>query len=117
MAASLDEDNGGNNRPPERQVELYWGTMNLVLGSLAGARPEWLHTIALPAWYPRYAGLQARETMPQTPEQRQALTRALRADILYLLNMVDQSSDAGLKSLPEVQALRRAKEELTCDDL
>ncbi len=87
------------------------GTMHRALETLAVTDPEWLRQIALPYWYDRY---NRKRRLPITLfSDEKWNTRALQiaADIKYLLGEIDNSHDAGLASLREIQEIRHVWEE------
>jgi hypothetical protein len=93
------------------QCVLYFGAMNLALGVLANTQPTWLSAVILPVWYPRYAGLHSRLSIPRGSQQCQSFINIIRADILYLVDMIEKSGDESLSSIPEIADLRKLKEE------
>jgi hypothetical protein len=100
-----------NLRRLNLQYELYFGAMSLALGALANERPAWLHAVSLPIWYSRYAGLYTRFSVPKRLKNCYTYINVIRADIFYLLEMIEKSGDEGLLSIPEVATLKKIKEE------
>jgi hypothetical protein len=94
------------------QCVLYFGAMNLALGALANTQPAWLSAIILPVWYPRYAGLHSRLSIPRGFQQCQLFINTISEDILYLMEMIEKSGDESLISIPEIANLRKIQEVL-----
>jgi len=77
------------------------------LETLAAVRPDWLRKFALPHWYQHYNPQGSVGLLPGDETEQYAMIRALRGDIVYLLNAVDESGQEDLKSLSELETLHR----------
>ncbi len=106
MASYKIEENNDDYCEQFLQFELYYDAMSQALGALANKQPEWLHSVIIPIWYPRYAGVRTRFLIPKTPRQCQSLIKVVRKDILYLLDKIDSTGDESLTSVPEIFYLR-----------
>jgi hypothetical protein len=80
-------------------------SMRNVLQALATCYPEWLRRTSLPYWYTRYEEAQRHTDLTMSMEQQKALAEAIGADIVYLLEAIQQSNNPGLVGLNEAQEL------------
>jgi transposase len=88
------------------RVEEIVGAMNLALEALASNQPDWLRMTSLPHWYERYDRTPLTHYLSASREKQEALVQAIRADISYLLQAIEQADAPDLALLPEVQVLR-----------
>lgn len=90
------------------RLELIAETMRLALEALATYRPQWVRSIALPAWYERYNRVLNSFHLPRAREKREALEQAIGQDGFYLLAAVARAdAPDGAAHLPEVAVLRQ----------
>lgn len=81
--------------------------MHRALEALAVANPEWLRQVTLPYWYDRYNRNRRENLHPSTDQEWMNRATQIAEDIYYLLGEIDQSHDAGLNTLLEIQEIRR----------
>ncbi len=90
------------------RLERVGETLRATLNELATVAPEWLQTVAPPAWYERYSRPVENYRLPKTEAARQALAATIGADGQHLLSAVDAAAQQPeLAQLPAVQILRQ----------
>lgn len=90
------------------RVEVVDETMRHALNSLATIAPDWLRSVAQPAWLERYARRASDRGLPAGPDARAALALTIGAHGDALLTTVyADSAPAWLREVPAVQTLRR----------
>lgn len=70
-------------------LELVAETLRATLNDLAAVVPDWLRTIAQPAWFERYARRIEDYTLPRSQEKREALALDIGVDGFLLLDALD----------------------------
>jgi transposase len=89
------------------RLERVGETMRAALNELAAVAPEWLQTVAPPAWCERYGRPVENYRLPKTEAGRQNLAATIGADGQHLLGAVDAATQQPeLAQLPTVQVLR-----------
>ncbi|MFZ0254993.1 MAG: transposase [Gammaproteobacteria bacterium] len=90
------------------RLERVGETLRAALNSVAMVAPDWLQTLAPPAWYERYSRRIENYHLPKTDAARQALAATIGADGKRLLKAIDAATEHGwLGKIPAVQTLRR----------
>jgi transposase len=90
------------------RLERVGETLRAALNSVAGVAPDWIQTLAPPAWYERYGRRIENYHLPKSDAARQALAATIGADGQWLLKAVDTAAEYGwLGKVPAVQTLRR----------
>jgi len=90
------------------RLELLAETLRAALNAIAGVAPDWLRTLAPPAWHERYDRRVEDRRLPKTEPQRDAYVAQVGADGFLLLDAID-GADAppAIAALPAVAVLRR----------
>jgi transposase len=90
------------------RLERVGETLRAALNELAAAAPEWLKTVAPPAWYERYGRRVENYRLPKAEAARQALAAEIGADGQHLLAALDAATARPeLARLPAVAVLRQ----------
>ncbi len=90
------------------RLALVRETLRHTLNDLARVAPDWLLTVAEPAWVARYEQRSENERLPKKPGEREELTRTIGRDGSQLLTALDApTAPAWLREIPAVQVLRR----------
>jgi transposase len=88
-------------------LELVAETLRATLDDLAAVVPDWVRTIAQPAWFDRYAHRIEDYRLPKSREKREALSLEIGTDGFFLLDALDDASaPAAARAVPMVQTLR-----------
>ena len=83
------------------RLERVGETLRVALNSVSVVAPDWLQTLALPAWYERYGHRIENYHLPKSDAARQALAATIGADGQLLLAAIDAArSLSGLISNP-----------------
>ena len=94
------------------RLERVGETLRAALNGVATAAPDWLRTVAPPAWFERYGRRVEGYRLPKTESDRTTLAAEIGADGQALLDAIDAASAYGwLDNLPAVQTLRRVWEQ------
>ena len=90
------------------RLELLAETLRAALNAIAGVAPDWLRTLAPPAWHERFDRRVEDRRLPKTGPQRDAYVAQVGADGFLLLDAID-GADAppAIAALPAVAVLRR----------
>lgn len=70
-------------------LELVAETLRATLNDLAAVVPDWLRTVAQPAWFERYARRIEGYNLPRSQEKREALALDIGVDGFLLLDALD----------------------------
>jgi transposase len=90
------------------RLERVGETLRAALNSLAVVAPDWLQTVALPAWHDRYDHRVENYQMPKTDAARKAFAADIGTDGQRLLQAIDAArAQPWLQEIPAVQSLRR----------
>jgi transposase len=90
------------------RLERVGETLRAALNELATVAPEWLSSMAPPAWYERYGRRVENYRLPKTETARSALAAEIGADGQQLLDAIDAATRrAELARLPKVAILRQ----------
>lgn len=88
-------------------LELVAETLRAALNALATLAPEWLRSVAAPAWYERYAHRVEDYRLPRSNADREALALVVGADGYALLDAVDAAgAPAAARAEAAVATLR-----------
>jgi transposase len=88
-------------------LELVAETLRATLDDLATLVPDWVRTIAQPAWFERYGRRVEDYRLPKSQEKRQALALEIGSDGFRLLEALDASTaPVEARNVPMVQTLR-----------
>jgi len=88
-------------------LELVTETLRATLDDLAAVVPDWLRTVAPPAWFARYAHRVEEYHLPKSQEKRHAFARQVGADGFQLLETLDgATAPAAARAVPMVETLR-----------
>jgi transposase len=88
-------------------LELVGEALRATLDDLAAAVPNWLRTVAPPAWFKRYARRIEEYRLPRGREAREALALEIGADGFLLLAALDApATPAEARAVPMVRTLR-----------
>src|SRR5215213_9185888 len=88
-------------------LELVAETLRATLDDLAAVVPDWLRTLAQPAWFERYGRRIEEYRLPKSRDKREALALEVGADGFCLLDALDgPDAPAAARALPMVQTLR-----------
>lgn len=93
------------------RLELLAETLRAALNELATVAPLWLRGLAPAAWYERYSRRVEDSRLPRSQAEREAYARAVGEDGYLLLDrLAAPAAPAELRSLPQVEVLRRVWE-------
>ena len=87
-------------------LELVGETLRATLDDLAAVVPDWLRTVAPPAWFERYARRIEEYRLPRGREAREALALEIGADGFLLLAALDAPATPPRPTVPMVRTLR-----------
>jgi len=93
------------------RLERVTQAMTQALETLASEEPAWLRAISPPHWYERYGPTLATLPLPGSPTEQEALVQAIGADVSRLLGAITTTGAPALELLPEVQALRKTRQQ------
>jgi transposase len=86
------------------RLELVTETLRAALNELATAAPDWLRSVAPPAWYGRYRQRAEQSRLPSGPKAGQAYAETVGHDGAFLLQVLEEQRP-DLKSLATVATL------------
>lgn len=90
------------------RLERVGETLRAALNALAVVAPEWLQTLAPPAWYERYGSRVENYDLPKSDTERPALAATIGADGRRLLEAIEAATEARwLREVPAVKTLHR----------
>src|ERR671921_135792 len=82
-------------------LERVAETLRAALDDLAAVVPDWLRTVAQPAWFERYGRRIEEYRLPRSQDKREALALEVGADGFSLLDALDApDAPAAAKALP-----------------
>ena len=88
-------------------LELTAETLRATLDDLAAVVPDWLRSVAQPAWFERYTRRAEEYRLPKGREKREALALEIGTDGFLLLDALDaQDAPATARAVPMVRTLR-----------
>ena len=91
------------------RLELVAETLRAALNQLATVVPDWLRSVAHPAWYDRYGRRIEDYRLPKSNAEREAYARTVGEDGFALLDLLEApEAPEALEALPRLQALRLA---------
>ncbi|HMN29801.1 MAG TPA: transposase, partial [Caldilineaceae bacterium] len=89
------------------RLELVGETLRAALNELATVGPDWLRSVAPPAWYERYRRRIEADRLPQSEEKRAAYAQTLDEDGFLLLDRLAAADvPVASRTLPTVETLR-----------
>ncbi|GEO42634.1 hypothetical protein SAE02_67820 [Skermanella aerolata] len=89
-------------------LELVGETLRATLDDLAAVVPDWLRTLAPPAWFERYGHRVEDSRLPRSREKREALALEIGADGFQLLDALDApTAPPAVRTVTMVQTMRR----------
>jgi transposase len=98
------------------RLERVGETLRHALDSLAVAAPEWLRSVAPPAWYERYGRPIENYRLPKADSEREALAATIGEDGRQLLAAIATATDLPwLGQVPAVKTLRQVWSEQYLD--
>ena len=90
------------------RLERVGETLRAALNSLAVVAPDWLQSVAPPAWYQRYGSRVENYDLPKAEGARRELAATIAADGQLLLDTIDAAVELPwLAQIPAVELLRR----------
>ncbi|MBV9174515.1 MAG: IS1182 family transposase [Chloroflexi bacterium] len=90
------------------RLERVGETLRAALNSLAVVAPDWLQSVAPPAWYQRYGSRVENYDLPKSDAARRDLAATIAADGQLLLNTIDAAVEQPwLNQVPTVRVLRQ----------
>ncbi len=90
------------------RLERVGETLRAALNSLAVVAPDWLQSVAPPAWYERYGSRVENYDLPKSEAARRELAATIAADGQLLLDTIDAAVEQPwLGQVPVVQVLRQ----------
>ena len=94
------------------RLERVGETLRAALNSLAVVAPDWLRSIAPPAWYERYGERVEHYNLPKSEAGRREHAALIGADGQLLMEAIDQAvAEPWLQHVPTVEVLRRVWDE------
>ena len=88
-------------------LELVGETLRATLDDLAAVVPDWLRTLAPPAWFERYGHRVEDYRLPKSQEKREALALEIGADGFRLLDALDApTAPPAARNVTMVQTMR-----------
>src|SRR4051794_18187716 len=92
-------------------LELVGETLRAALDDLAAVVPDWLRTLAPPAWFERYGHRVEDSRLPRSREKREALALEIGADGFRLLDALDApSAPPATRTVTMVQTMRQVRQ-------
>jgi transposase len=89
------------------RLAFAWEAIEQALEVLAIRQPDWLRSIALPYWYERYAFRVKPIDFSGDASELEASTKAIGADMTYLLKALPDARDSSLEELPQILFLKQ----------
>jgi transposase len=90
------------------RLERVGETLRAALNSLAVVAPDWLQSVAPPAWYQRYGSRVENYDLPKPESARHELAATIAADGQLLLDTIDAAVELPwLEEVPAVEVLRQ----------
>jgi transposase len=89
------------------RLECVGEVLRHALNVLASVAPEWLHQLAQPEWYERYARRFEESCLPSARAERYALAEVIGTDGDKLLGAIYTQAEEWMRQIPAVECLRQ----------